>query len=51
MINLETFIGALQLTWLKRYFADSGSQWSTLTEYNIGSKKNFLTWAHYGIRI
>ena len=42
MIDLGTFIEALQLTWVKRFFADSGSQWSTLTEYNIGSKrKNF----------
>ena len=50
MIDLGTFIEALQLTWVKRYFVDSGSHWLTLTEYNVGSKRNFLTWAHYGTR-
>ena len=29
VIDLGTFIDALQLTWVKRYFADSGSKWST----------------------
>ena len=50
MIDLGTFIEALQLTWVKRFFADSGSQWSTLTEYNIGSKRTFFDMG-YGTRI
>ena len=42
MINLEAFIDALQLTWVKRYFTDTGSQWSILTEYNIGGQEKFF---------
>ena len=46
MIDLGTFIEALQLTWVKRFFADSGSQWSTLTEYRVRNLK-FATYLKF----
>ena len=42
MIDLESFIDALQLSWVKRYFLDTGSQWSILTDYNIGRWSKFM---------
>ena len=42
MIDLGIFIEALQPTWVKQYLADTVSQWSTSTEYNIGSKRKFF---------
>ena len=42
MIDLEIFIDSLQLTWVKRYFDDNGSQWSILAETNLGGKKRFF---------
>ena len=42
MIDLEKFINALQLTWIKRYFSDKTSQWSILADFNIGSQKKFF---------
>ena len=42
MFNLDVFIDSLQLTWIKRYLNDKGSQWTILAEYNIGSHKKFF---------
>ena len=42
MIDLDKFVDALQLTWVKRFLTNKGAQWANLAEYNIGNKKKFM---------
>ena len=42
MIDLEKFVHALQLTWVKRYFEDKNSQWSIIMKYNVREKNKFF---------
>ena len=45
MIDLDKFVDALQLTWVKRFFNNKGPQWAILAEYNIGNHKKFIEMA------
>ena len=37
MTDLTNFVAALKITWVRRLYTDSGSNWNTLAKHYLGS--------------